>query len=112
MPPSCFLALSRGSFRAGERGGGGGNLTDLRGFCVILLAGSDAMQVIVPFGVVRGTKAVREGCKSIPVCHGLNALCRLSRSPVCDMRKERTCCVISLNVPIIQPRDNLLNSSA
>lgn len=111
MPPSCFLALSRGSFRAGERGGGG-NLTDLRGFCVILLAGSDAMQVIVPFGVVRGTKAVREGCKSIPVCHGLNALCRLSRSPVCDMRKERTCCVISLNMPIIQPRDNLLNSSA
>lgn len=82
------------------------------GFFLILPVGNDAMQVIVRFGFVRGMKAVCEGCKSIPVCHGLNALCRLSRSPVCDMQKERTCCVISLNMPIIQPRDNLLNSSA
>lgn len=64
------------------------------------------------FQVCMGMKVVCEGYKSIPVCHSLNALCRLSHSPVCVMQLEVTCCVISLNMPIIQPRDNLLNSSA
>lgn len=81
-------------------------------FPLILPVGRDAMQVMVRFEFVGSMEAVCELCKSIPVCHGLSALCRLSRSPVCDMRRERTCCVINLNMPIIQPKDNLLNSSA
>lgn len=53
--------------------------------------GRDARQVMVRFGLAGSMEAVCELCKSIPVCHGLRALCRLSRSPVCDMRKNLLC---------------------